>query len=68
LDMPTWHYVNHPLFHRGERPITFNLGTKPQGPPSIGMSPKLSLTLKRYSRASHRPLKRHWPIVGCFIS
>ena len=30
LDMPTWHYVNHPLFVGGKRPVSFNLATVPK--------------------------------------
>ena len=32
-NMPTWHYVNYPLFLGPERPLSVNLGTQPeQGP------------------------------------
>jgi len=31
LDMPTWHYVNYPLFVGDDRPVTFNLASTPTG-------------------------------------
>jgi hypothetical protein len=31
FDMPTWHYVNFPLFVGGELPVSFNRATAPEG-------------------------------------